>query len=123
MMTFPRSQRLRLKREIDSLFANGEAFIAYPLRIIYLSVPEGTLIKMLANVPKRRFKHAVRRNLLRRRIRESYRLRKDELFTHMSNRGEGLLLAYLYIGKEIEPYATIDRAVERSIRQLKQRLP
>lgn len=77
--TLGKSEKLKSKVEIDALFASGEVVKQFPFRLLYKkSDPTrcGLYPKILVTVPKRKHKHAVTRNLLKRRIRESYRLNK-----------------------------------------------
>jgi ribonuclease P protein component len=73
---------------------------------------------MLVSVPKRRLRHAVDRNLIRRRIRESYRLRRQELLCTFTVKNEMLLLAFLYLGSEKCAFGVIDRAMEKALASL-----
>src|SRR3546814_12106779 len=72
-------ERLFSIRLIDSLFHSGSSFFIYPYRVVFLRVDGSSTIQVLLSVAKRRFRHAVRRNLLKRRMRECYRLQKGEL--------------------------------------------
>lgn len=84
--TFPKSQRLSSTKAIDALFTDAKVLKAYPLKFLYALQEEGgasqALPKVLISVPKRKFKKAVDRNLLKRRIREAYRLHKSLLENH-----------------------------------------
>lgn len=120
-MTLPRSERLSWKRHIDTLFANGSSFVAYPLRVIYLPMkkdnPE-TMASVLINVSKRKLKRAVDRNFVKRRIRESYRLHKDILTGTLADGEWSLLTAFLYIDNKKTPFATIDKAMTKALQTL-----
>ncbi|SRR5690606_30379678 len=111
--TFKKEERLCAKRSIDDLFTNGSSFVLYPFRIVYLRRPlDGVPVQMLVSVAKRRFPRAVDRNLLKRRIRECYRLNKAAYLTPQNQQGQ-LLLAIQYIGKEVLSYDRIrSRLVE-----------
>lgn len=105
--TFSKEERLCSKRLIDSLFHNGSSFIVYPYRVVLLPVSALSDIlpaQVLISVPKRRFKHAVDRNLLKRRMKESYRLQKAELYTFLRTHSLHLLIAFQYVGKEKHPF-------------------
>lgn len=85
--TFSLSQdeRIKSKKQIDRLFKGGgaKAMSAYPLRVVYLAEPmgedESTVAQMMVSVPKRYFKRAVKRNHVKRQVREAYRLNKHIL--------------------------------------------
>ena len=80
--TLSKEERLSWKRHIDLLFAEGRSFISFPLRVVYLPVEEKELpsrVAIMASVPKKKFKRANKRNLIKRLIRESYRIHKYDL--------------------------------------------
>ncbi len=70
------------------------------------------LTQVLFSVPKRQFKHAVDRNLIRRRMKEAYRLNKSLLSGTFS-------IAFIYIGKEIEKYEVIEKGMKSALRKVK----
>ena len=119
---FPKSARLSLKSEIDSLFNNGQSFISYPLRIIYMSdsgvdSPEPG-ISVLVSVPKKRIKHAVKRNRIKRLIRESFRLNKDALTNHEQNH-KRLCIAFMYVCNDVLPYTDIEKAMLKALKKIR----
>ena len=61
--TLSKEERLSWKRYIDLLFAKGQSFVAFPLRVVYLAVEEETLapVSILVSVPKKKFRRAVKR--------------------------------------------------------------
>ena len=79
--TLSKEERLSWKRHIDVLFEKGESFISFPLRVVYLPAIEQmpSTVSMLVSIPKKRFKRAVKRNLLKRQVREAFRLDKYKL--------------------------------------------
>ncbi len=116
--TFPKQERLSWKRHIDLLFANGRSFVAFPLRVIYLPVEEDALsarASVLISVPKKKFKRAVKRNLIKRRMREAYRIHKQELFDALANNRQRMLVAFLYLDKEILPFSEIEKAMQKAL--------
>ncbi len=124
--TFKKDQRLCSVKVIDNLFdrknsANGGVF-AYPLRVVFqpmviIESAESPLknispkSQVLFSVPKRQFKHAVDRNLIRRRMKEAYRLNNQLLTGAFS-------IAFIYIGKEIEDYKAIEKGIRGAIRKI-----
>ena len=73
-----KEERLSWKRYIDQLFAEGQSFVAFPLRVVYLPLEEQMQapVSILISVSKKKFKRAVKRNLIKRQVREAYRVRK-----------------------------------------------
>ena len=120
---FPKSERLSLKNDIDNLFDKGQSFISYPLRIIYLpnSVDDSTEsgISVLVSVPKRRIKRAVKRNRLKRLIRESFRLNKDTLTNTHELSGKRLHIAFMYVCDDILPFADIEKAMLKALNKIR----
>ena len=116
--TFPKQERLSWKRHIDLLFANGRSFVAFPLRVIYLPVEEDALsarASVLISVPKKKFKRAVKRNLIKRRMREAYRIHKHDLFDALANNRQRMLVAFLYLDKEILPFSEIEKVMQKAL--------
>jgi len=74
---------------------------------------------MTVSVPKRLFKRAVDRNLLKRRIREAYRLNKPELYAILFKKGIKLDLMIQYQSREIESFHVIERALIKGLDKLK----
>ena len=96
---------------IAQLYKEGKRFTAWPLRVTYMSV-ENEPTQVLVWAPKSLFKRAVKRNHLRRLMREAYRLHQTELDEHF-------LIAFNYMDKEEQPYAVIEKAVCKALRKVK----
>ena len=116
---FPKNERLCSKKLIDSLFSKGKSIFLYPYRIKYLSTSQVDIKnnQFLVTVPKKIFKRAVDRNLIKRRVREAYRLNKS---TNLKSREpkEYLLIAYIYVAKEILDYDKIESKLIESLKRL-----
>jgi ribonuclease P protein component len=98
---------LRSKKSIKELFENGSSFFLYPFKVHFLPNPDSQNNQVLFSVSKRNFKKAVDRNLLRRRIREAYRLNKNILTTDQKE-PFSLSIALIYISKFKLPYNEIE---------------
>jgi ribonuclease P protein component len=83
-------------------------------------------IEFALSVPKKAFKRAVDRNILRRRIREAYRLNKIELYKFLKdNKLHGdkrFAFMVLYTAKEELPYSEIEKGIKKMIRKFKEEL-
>ncbi len=112
---FPKEERLTSKKAIEDLFQEGTSFSVFPLKVIFSPRARSNQAKnqVLITVPSRTFKKATDRNILKRRIREGYRLNKALLTTPST-----FSLAYIYIAKEILPSKEIHQAIESSLRRL-----
>lgn len=102
--TFTKSERLCSFNEINSLVKDGTALFCYPFRAVY-QTKEGSVNKILVSVPKKNFKRAVHRNLLKRRIRESFRLNKELLVTAEN---QCVNVMFVYVGKDILEFRYIE---------------
>ena len=120
MQSFTKAERISLQREIDLLFHEGTAFTVYPLRVIYVEKQafSGVPAAILVSVPKKRFKRAVKRNRLKRLIRETYRLNKNALWESLQLSGKGLLIAFIYIGNELCDFSTLNTSMKKIIAKL-----
>lgn len=125
--TFPKTEHLSWKRHIELLFRQGSSFIAYPLRVVFFIIDEKDKAPqapaaILVSVPKRNFKRAVKRNLLKRRIREAYRLHKSDLLKTLEAEGKSMLVAFLYLEKEAWTYQAIEKSMEKALRVLREKV-
>jgi ribonuclease P protein component len=112
MYTFRKEERLCSRKHLDLLFKNGSSFLLYPFRISYLFVdaPANVQAQVVINVPKKRYKRAVDRNLLKRRIREAYRLNKqDKLYMPLPTDQGLLLFSIQFVGKDKYEFAFIEK--------------
>ena len=100
--TLSKDERLHGRNDISRLVAEGK-FGAVP-HMKFCFIPENGLpySRILVSVPKKLFKRAVKRNLLKRRLRESYRLQKETL-----QEGKGLDIMFVYNTKEILTFKEI----------------
>jgi ribonuclease P protein component len=98
---------LRSKKDIKELFENGSSFFLYPFKVHILPSPNSQNNQVLFSVSKRNFKKAVDRNLIRRRIREAYRLNKNILATDQKEQFS-LSIALIYISRFKLPYKEIE---------------
>lgn len=121
--TLSKEERLSWKRYIDLLFAEGQSFVAFPLRVIYLSLEEEMPARasFLVSVPKKKFKRAVKRNLIKRQVREAYRVRKYDLLDPLEAKGKRMLIAFLYIDKEVHPFSKMEKAMDKAIQLLSEK--
>ena len=118
--TLPRAERLCTLGAIRRLFESGESGFVYPFRYVWFAeADEIASVEVLFSVPKKFHKRANKRNLLRRRTKEAYRLQKQTL---KNGSPANLDLALIYSSKEIVPYKTVENALRRILQQIAERL-
>ena len=101
--SFKKTERLSKKILIKELFQKGSSFYLYPFKVLLLHHPDITETNQeLISVSKRNFKKAVDRNKIKRRIREAYRLNRNQFST-----SNNYLIAYLYTSKEVLVFSEI----------------
>jgi ribonuclease P protein component len=129
-LTLTRAERLRSLKMVRRLFEDGRSGFIYPFRYMWLldevsaeedsnvAVKVGT--EVLFSVPKRFLKRANKRNLVRRRAKEAYRLGKATMIAKVGDRH--LSIALVYSTKKIHEYKTINHAVERILAEISSNL-
>jgi len=121
MNKFYKEERLCSKKSLDLLFKNGSSFLLYPFRVTYFFVtePHQFPAQVVINVAKKRYKHAVDRNLIKRRTREAYRLQKQELlYSFLADKPELLLLSLQYLGKQKYEYVFFEKKLAQALKKL-----
>lgn len=141
--SLPREERLRSLTTIRRLFTEGKGGFVYPFRYTYLVQKPKAVVKdveaevaadgvaqqkaegkveIMFSVPKKFHKRANKRNLLKRRAREAYRLSREELRAKVVEQGVVLNVALVYSTKELHSYKTISNAVQRILEQIGSRI-
>ncbi|MBN2665438.1 MAG: ribonuclease P protein component [Bacteroidales bacterium] len=118
--TFSRNERLCRTRLIEELFEKGNTFHTSVFKVFWV-IPASTIpspAQIAVSVPKKGFRHATDRNLLKRRIRESYRRRKHKLYSFLQEECINITFILIYRSSKIAGFELIDRAVEEVIEKL-----
>ena len=114
--TFPLKEHLKSKKTIEQLYAEGASVTAFPLRAVFIEQTkeeQEPVAAILISVAKKRFRHAVDRNLIKRRIREAYRTSKHPFIEALENKGKKMAVAILYIDMRHNSTAFIKRKMEK----------
>lgn len=120
MFKFPKKQKLCGEKVIERLFANGKSISEKPFRAIwnFEKNNDQVFVKSLIVVPKKRLKLAVDRNVLKRRIKEAYRLQKKQLECFLESTNQQLNLAIIYQEEEILDYKTLEEKINLLLSRL-----
>lgn len=123
--TLPKIERLYLRDAIRRLFAEGKSFVVFPYRVIYRIIPETdsqeARVAIMTIAPKKRFKHAVDRNRVKRLTREAYRLNKLPMFDILQRHGLKLQVAFLYSDNKFLTFAETERKMVHILKILSEK--
>jgi len=111
---FPKSEKLRLKKDLERLFAEGSSKFKYPVAVRFLKFEGKGTNLCTVSVPKKRFKKAVDRNRIKRQMREAYRLNKHNL----QNEDAHFHMMFVYSTNEMLEYSMIEKAMLKLLESL-----
>ena len=122
--TLRKSERLDKKKVIEKMFASGShSFSIFPLRVVYLQVEElEAIASILVSVSKRRFKRAVKRNRVKRQIREAYRVNKHKLLSVLAEKQCRLAIAFIYLSDRPEDSSVIENRVKTALARIAEKV-
>lgn len=118
---FPKSEKLCSDKLIDRLFTEGNREIgSFPVRLVYLQVSTEEIsgINLLVSVSKRHFKRAVKRNRVKRQLREYYRLNNQKLKSMLATNNQGLLLALIYTDGKLWSTEKLNKRLDSAFEKL-----
>lgn len=125
--SFSKKERICARSSVSELFEKGESLFSFPFKCVYqindtseeLS-SRGIVVRIMVSVGKRYHKRAVKRNRVKRLIREGYRLNKwyaKELLSPYLN-GKVLDICYIYTSKQEEDYKTVENGIRKSFEKV-----
>ena len=117
-LSFRKNERLCSKKIIDKLFVQGKSVFVFPVKIGYLEteLPSEYPVQAAFSVGKRNFKRAVQRNLIKRRMREAYRLNKSKFYEEIGEKQVAVF--FIFTGKTIPEYTQIETAIKKGMKKL-----
>lgn len=121
-MNFPKTEKLKSQKVIQSLVKGSDSLAKHPVRLVW-RIPEGeghTIGKAMVtfSVSKRNFKRSVDRNLLKRRMREAWRLNKENLNIKLTEMQIPLAILVIYQGKEEFDFHAINYNMAKCIARM-----
>ena len=127
-LTLSKEERLCSRTLIDRLFNGGgsRSMTAFPLRMVYLKAdrePHAPQVQMMVSVPKRCFKRAVKRNRVKRQVREAFRKQKTALLARLEvETGQQLILAFIWLDAKLYNSKAVEQRVGNLIERVSEKL-
>ena len=121
MEDFPKYERICKESEIQSLFKKGTGFSSYPFRVVFLVRPVGdqpVTCRLLLSVSKKRFHHAIKRNRVKRLVRETWRKNKSKLYEICNRDTISMDVALIYNATVIHTYETLFDKTSKAINEV-----
>lgn len=127
--TLGSKERLKSRKVLDYLFKEGNTMAVHPFRIAYDIKRRDDFagidlfpLKFGVGVSKRIFKKAKDRNLLKRRVRESFRTQKKELVNVLVQRNLEMSMFLIYISRDEPAFETVYSKVGEALDKLKKQI-
>tara|TARA_Y100001934_G_C11963355_1_gene590576 strand:- start:89 stop:460 length:372 start_codon:yes stop_codon:yes gene_type:complete len=113
MFSFHKQERLNNKKRINKLFSSGKFFSQEPFHIYWLETKQETsIIELLVSVPKKNIKLAVNRNIIKRMVKEAYRLNKKALHEQVNREKKSFSVAIIYMNNKIPSYLYVEKKIK-----------
>lgn len=119
MYSLGKSERLCSKKLLDELLASKCSFVKYPFRIVFKesSLPGEFPARVAVSVGKKKFKRAVKRNRVKRLVREAFRLNKTEFYDRIPA-GKTVDLLFIYLDNNLPTYAKTELAIKNAMQKI-----
>jgi ribonuclease P protein component len=106
VFTFRDTERLKKKKSIDQLFANGMSFYIHPFKVIWMinETEQPSPAQVLISVGRRVMKRAVDRNRVKRQVRELYRQEKESIYAYLEEKQRYALIGIIFTGNDFLPF-------------------
>ena len=124
MFEFPKKQKLCNETAIKNMFSNGKSFAIDPIRLVWKEElnPDEVALKSIIVVPKKKLNLAADRNVMKRRMKEAYRLQKTAIESFLKSENIQLSIALIYQVEEILPYKTIEEKIKLILSRLREEI-
>ena len=112
MQTLRKTEIINHKKKIDQLFKSGNRFLIDEFQLVYsTSNSYDNWFNILVSVPKKKIKLACTRNLLKRRIREVIRRKKEKFILKLKDKKKRIKIAFIYSSEKVITYKDIEEKI------------
>ncbi len=124
--TLNKRERMVSRKLIETLFSgkSSMSMAAFPLRVVYMKMErkeDKASVQLLVSVSKKRFKHAVDRNRVKRQVREAFRKHKQVLYETLPTTDQ-LLIAFIWLADQHSPTQVVDKRVNSLLQRVAEKL-
>ena len=120
MYSLYKQERLNNKKRINKLFSSGLFFYQEPFQVYWLETKqENSIIELLVSVPKKNIKLAVNRNIIKRMVKEAYRLNKKVLCEQVNREKKSFSVAIIYMNNKIPSYFYVEKKIKLILERFK----
>lgn len=121
---FTKEERICNEIEITRLFEKGESFISYPVRVVWIVNNEDAskIVKVLISVSKKKLRHAVDRNRVKRLVREAYRLNKTDFCNTVAETGKSLSVCFIWLPSDKIDFKKVDRKISEALARISEKM-
>jgi len=125
--TFGKEERICGRSLQEKLFSgSGKSMAAFPVRAVCYMEETCALVppvRVMMSVPKKCFKRAVKRNRVKRQLREAYRLNKHHLSEVVASRsGRSLLVAFIWLDTNLWSSADVERKMKNLLSRIAEKI-
>jgi ribonuclease P protein component len=128
--TLGKAEKLKSRKQIELLFAEGKGFTAFPVKVVYLFSKndgqevdsESAAVQVGVSASTRQFKHATDRNRIKRLLREAYRQQKHDLLESATQKGVVLSVFFIYLDKTMPDYDLLFDKMRYCLKRLRKTL-
>ena len=118
--TFKKKERLCSQKIIGNLFQKGNSFALFPFRIYWqiTTCEQFSPVRIAISIPKKKFKKAVDRNLIKRRIKEAYRKNKQNLYHDLKSKNLHIVFILIYLAHDLMTYSELEGKMILTLQKL-----
>ena len=102
---------IKLKTTLNAVYKNGKVVKEFPLKIKWTPIQTESNVptQIVFSVPKRQFKSDVKRKMIKRKLREVYRLNNQKLKKELTKQNLSIGIMLIYTSNEIPEYSLLEK--------------